>query len=236
MRVFRPTSIIVIFLIGLAWGFGESILYAMGHALAVFDLKPGSFDDHTADLGRLQQLIESWISTHPNLGWILIASACALLLAGHAWPKLVRRWQAPTLEIVYDHADPRFVRRKIDVGPTGIDSGEYHAIAVKNNSSSKTLHDVSVVADGGEFIRCVFWVSRRTQDMTLLEAIDMHPGATAWIELFGFGNGLREIDNFGDVLRRVQRFCIRATARGARESVAEFEYDPRMVPVIKRIR
>jgi len=54
--------------------------------------------------------------------------------------------------------------------------------------------------------------------------------------LFGFGNKIGEVDCRETAWRRTQRFCIRASARDAKESVAEFEYDPRMVPVIRRIR
>ena len=72
--------------------------------------------------------------------------------------------------------------------------------------------------------------------MTLLPETDIQPGTTEWIELFGFGNKIGGIDCRETVLRRAQRFWIRAKARDAKESVAEFEYDPRMVPMIKRIR
>jgi hypothetical protein len=166
----------------------------------------------------------------------LILFAAPFLLAKYAWPAVIRRWGVPALEIAYDNSDPRFVRRKIDIGPTGVDGGEYHAVAIRNNSSNRTLHDVSVVAEGGEFVRSAFWISRRRADTTLLPETDIQPGTIEWIELFGFGNKIGEIDCRETVLRRAQRFCIRARARDARESVAEFEYDPRMVPVIKRIR
>ena len=236
MRTLQSISIALIFLAGLAWALGKWVLGGIAAVLALEHLQSASLAAWLDRLAQFQDIAERWISAHPNLGWILILFACPFLLAKYPWPAVVRRWKVPALEIAYDNSDPRFVRRKIDIGPTGVDGGEYHAVAIRNNSNNRTLHDVSVVAEGGEFVRSAFWISRRRADTTLLPETDIQPGTMEWIELFGFGNKIGEIDCRETVLRRAQRFCIRARARDAKESVAEFEYDPRMVPVIKRIR
>src|SRR6266496_3914151 len=49
---------------------------------------------------RSQDVMERWISVHPNLGWTLIVFAGSFLLVTHAWPAIV-------LEIAYDNSDPR---------------------------------------------------------------------------------------------------------------------------------
>jgi|GEM_PF-7116283 len=236
MRTLQSISITLIFLAGLVWAVGKWVLGGIATILALVHLQSTSLAESLDHLGRLQAVAEYWISAHPNLGWMLILFAGPYLLAKYAWPEVIRRWRVPALEIAYDNSDPRFVRRKIDIGPTGVDGGEYHAVAIRNNSSNRTLHDVSVVAEGGEFVRSAFWISRGRADTTLLPETDIRPGTMEWVELFGFGNKIGEIDCRQTVLRRAQRFCIRARARDARESVAEFEYDPRMVPVIKRVR
>jgi hypothetical protein len=236
MRTLQSISIALIFLVGLVWAFGKWVLVGIAAMVALVHLQSAALAESLDSFAQFQDTAERWISAHPNLGWVLILFAGPFLLARYGWPQVSRRWKFPALEIAYDNSDPRFVRRKIDIGPTGVDGGEYHAVAIRNNSSNRTLHDVSVVAEGGEFVRSAFWISRRSDDTTLLPETDIQPGTMEWVELFGFGNKIGEIDCHETVLRRAQRFCIRARARDARESVAEFEYDPRMVPVIKRIR
>ncbi len=236
MRALQSISFMIILLAGLAWAFGKWILNGIAAVLALVHLQSESAAELLDQLLRSQDVMERWISVHPNLGWTLIVFAGSFLLVTHAWPAIVRRWKVPALEIAYDNSDPRFVRRKIDVGPTGIDGGEYHAVAIRNNSSDRTLHDVFVIAEGGEFVRSAFWTSHPGEDATLLPETDLEPGAKEWVELFGFGNKIGEVDCRETAWRRTQRFCIRASARDAKESVAEFEYDPRMVPVIRRIR
>jgi hypothetical protein len=236
MRTLQSISIALIFLVGLVWAFGKWVLVGIATMLALVHLQSASLAGSLDGFAQFQDTAERWISAHPNLGWVLILFAGAFLLARYGWPQVSRRWKFSALEMAYDNSDPRFVRRKIDIGPTGVDGGEYHAVAIRNNSSNRILHDVSVVAKGGEFVRSAFWISRRSDDTTLLPETDIEPGTMEWVELFGFGNKIGEIDCRETVLRRAQRFCIRARARDARESVAEFEYDPRMVPVIKRIR
>ena len=236
MHVLRSISITITLMAGLAWAFGQSLLNGMAAVLALAHLQSTGFAVSRDRFTEFQGVAEQWISAHPNLGWILIGFACPFLLARYVWPGIVRRWKLPALEIAYDNSDPRFVRRKIDIGPTGIDGGEYHSIAIRNNSSNRTLHDVCVIAEGGDFVRFALWISRRRDDTILVSETDLHPGATQWVELFGFGSNIGEIDCHETVLRRAERFCIRARARDTKESVAEFEYDPRMVPVIRRIR
>jgi hypothetical protein len=236
MRALQSILLLMVLLAGLAWSVGKWFMRGIAEILALGNLSSASVAAALERLAHVQDAMESWISLHPNLGWILILFAGSLLLVLHGGPVLIRPRRMPALEIAYDNADPRFVRRKIDVGPTGVDSGEYHAVAIKNNSSSRTLHDVFVVAEGGEFVRSVFPMSGRSDDATLLPGTDLDPGATEWIELFKFGSRSGEIDCRETVCRRAQTFCIRARARDARESVAEFKYDPRMVPVIRRIR
>jgi hypothetical protein len=236
MRALQSISFLFLFLAGLAWAFGTWALNGIAAGLSLMHLQSAVFDESLDRMARFQDVAEHWISAHPNLGWILIVFAGSFLLGTHAWPAVVRRWKIPALEIAYDNSDPRFVRRKIDIGPTGVDGGEYHAVAIRNNSSNRTLHDVFVVAEGGEFVRSALWISCSGEDATLVPGTDLHPGATEWVELFGFGNRIGEMDCCETVWRRAQRFCIRARARNAKESVAEFEYDPRMVPVIRRIR
>jgi hypothetical protein len=236
MRVLQSIAFLIILVAGLAWAFGRHILNGVVAILSFAHLQSAPIADWQEQLDRFQDGAERWISAHPNLGWILIVFAGSLLLALHGWPAMVRRRKVPALEIAYDNSDPRFVRRKIDIGPTGLDGGEYHAVAIRNNSGNRTLHDVFVVAEGGEFVRSALWVSHGGEDATLMPETDLHPGATEWVELFGFGNNIGEIDCHETVWRRAQRFCIRARARDAKESVAEFEYDPRLVPVIRRIR
>lgn len=144
MRALQSISFMIILLAGLAWAFGKWILNGIAAVLALVHLQSESAAELLDQLLRSQDVMERWISVHPNLGWTLIVFAGSFLLVTHAWPAIVRRWKVPALEIAYDNSDPRFVRRKIDVGPTGIDGGEYHAVAIRNNSSDRTLHDVFV--------------------------------------------------------------------------------------------
>jgi hypothetical protein len=234
MRALQSIALLSILLAGLGWACGKQVLSAIAAVLVRLQWEAAA--ESMNQVLQFQDRVERWISAHPNLGWILVAFAGSFLLAGYGRRAIVRRWKAAALEIAYDHSDPRFVRRKIDIGPTGLDGGEYHAVAIRNNSNNRTLHDVSVIAERGEFASYAFWISSEGADATLLPRTDLDPGATQWIELFGFGNNIGEIDCRETVWRRAQTFCIRARARDAKEAVAEFEYDPRMVPVIRRIR
>src|SRR6266568_1680950 len=89
MRALQSISFMIILLAGLAWAFGKWILNGIAAVLALVHLQSESAAELLDQLLRSQDVMERWISVHPNLGWTLIVFAGSFLLVTHAWPAIV---------------------------------------------------------------------------------------------------------------------------------------------------
>jgi hypothetical protein len=185
------------------------------------------------ELEGLYGELQVWLAAHPNLGaaigpWVLMGLGAVSLAILHLWPLIVSRLRFEPLEILYEPKDPRFVNREYR-SRTMVTR---YRIGVHNATTEHSIHDVVVSADKNLFVENTIeeaWGGTTTQR---IDRID--PGATEFIEFFGLA------DNFGtddprDVFSAARRFTIRASAKDTRETLAEFEFDRKTVPMIRGI-
>jgi hypothetical protein len=210
-------------LIGIVWGFSDQILDVIDRILVPMGLQGPNED------------LRTWFSVHPNLvaefgPWILIGGGLFSLLMMDILRPIFLKLRGAALEILYDSNDERFAREEWRTNPA-VERTTHCSVGIRNPMQVHSLTNVAISVDRNSFVDEIIvpcWGNKHTVH---LEKLD--PGATEYIELCVLTDNVRS-DKSGALLGKVHRFTIRTKAKGAKEAVAEFEYDPRATPMIRR--
>lgn len=205
--------LVVMFLIDLA---GDAFL----------DVMPDGVAENFDSLASLETISGFWpvfmLATGLVAGMWLDALTVHLLRA-----RALRSRQVP-LAIVYDPGDHRFVHREFLNGQ--LKAVTRFKVGIYNGTGNRPLYDVVVSTKRSAFAKSMLeptWGSR-TRHIGRIE-----PNATEFVEILGLADdpGLSS----PSVRSKVQRFVIRARAKGVGRTSARFEFNARATPAIRRV-
>jgi hypothetical protein len=105
-------------------------------------------------------------------------------------------------------------------------------VGIHNSTHHRSIDDVIVSIDRNLIVENtveVAWGGALSRKIGRL-----NPGTTEYVELFGIG------DNFGvndprDVFSKAQRFVVRVSGIDTKETAAEFEFDVRATPKLRKL-
>jgi hypothetical protein len=141
----------------------------------------------------------------------------------------------PALELIFDEADDRCVRRVVN--PQHVDIGKFWRVGVRN-ISTRSADDVSIRALDNDFVCATISIAHQSRNdrvphkLIFFEIASLPPGACEFVDLFGL---CRPADTDEPLFKSSQRFTLEARARDAQTVLADFEYQPIEMPMLKRI-
>jgi hypothetical protein len=229
-------------------GSGLGVLAILGGVILQWPGKALEILEHALTLFGLPKLYDEflgWIAEHPHLvldiaPWAMIGGGLGSLVALHAGPQIWERIRDRSLEILFDPDDPQFVREKTEAGPEGPEPVIRFYVGMHNaRRDHKTILWANMRAHESEFTKKVLRPIHTRKplsgrDLMLVTDIMLDAGATHFEELFGISNPTEaEKEPLWD---QTYRFALDARGRDVRTEIAEFEFNARKQPMLKRIR
>jgi hypothetical protein len=223
MRKWNRTLVsVAVALVGFAWEYPAKVLTAIEHVQTMFALPDASAQ------------ISTWFASHPYFAnetgpWVLICGGLLSIVFIHVGPPVIARLAFKPLQILYDPDDRKFVLREYPYA--SLEMTTRFRIGVSNAMRDRSIDDVVVSADRNLIVENtieVAWNGKLERRIGRL-----NPGQTEYVELFGIGDSFCTNDP-RDVFHKPQRFIIRASGTHAREDFAEFEFDVRGNPKLRR--
>jgi len=183
-----------------------------------------SLDVLAALIGMERANMTAWLTPY-----VITFAAAVLMLYAAFRAGQMERSAKPTLEILYDIEDFRFIRQNGDF--------TRYFVALRINGH-KSAQSPSIRAIESDFTTLVIAVAHRVigtpfprGNVTIQEWGVIHPGSVEFVELFGLPDD--PITDEINLMGRTYRFHLQARARDEQTVTVEFEYDPQAWPKIR---
>jgi hypothetical protein len=138
--------------------------------------------------------------------------------------------QTSALEILYHPENKKFVRR--EYRKASFEQVTFYSIGIHNTLADRTLYDVVVAPDSNLFVENTILDAWRGLKRQRHEQLT--PGSTIYVEFFGLPDNIAS-DDPSYVFGSIRTFTVRASAKDTKEIAAEFEFNPKELPMIRRL-
>jgi hypothetical protein len=141
------------------------------------------------------------------------------------------------LEFIFDTSNAKYVRDEVD--DLGGIKSRFWFVGVRNSSSVKSIDDISLRANEGDFVGVTVAEAHARPD----RSVEREPVLRVWrtlppraeelVPLFGLDPNVGS--NFQDALGKANRFTLELRGRDTPTVWAAFEYQPTTPPTITRL-